>query len=89
MLVWLLPFAETGRVAVIVLMTYVIALGTFTHLVAGSVDTFYLVSLGIKGWGEYLGGFIGPTSLGNVLGGVALVAALNHAQVAAGANRRE
>jgi len=84
MLVWLLPFAETGRVAVIILMTYVIALGSFTHVVAGSVDTFYLVALGIKTWGQYLLSFMLPTLCGNVLGGVALVAALNHAQVTAG-----
>ena len=84
MLVWLLPFAETGRVAVIILMTYVIALGSFTHVVAGSVDTFYLVALGIKTGGQYLLSFMLPALCGNVLGGVALVAALNHAQVTAG-----
>jgi formate-nitrite transporter family protein len=31
-----------------------------------------------------LGGFIVPTLLGNILGGVTLVAALNHAQVVSG-----
>jgi formate-nitrite transporter family protein len=84
LLVWLLPFAETGRVAVIVVMTYVIALGSFTHVVAGSVDTFYLVVRGMRTWNEYLVDFMFPTFIGNVLGGVALVAALNHAQVTAG-----
>ncbi len=84
LLVWLLPFAETGRVAVIILMTYVIALGSFHHVVAGSVDTFYLVALGHVGWGRYLGEFMAPTLLGNIIGGVSLVAALNHAQVHAG-----
>jgi formate-nitrite transporter family protein len=84
LLVWVLPFAETGRVAVIVLMTYVIALGSFTHVIAGSVDTFYLVAMGDKSWGQYLGGFMVPTLLGNIIGGVSLVAALNHAQVTAG-----
>ncbi len=84
LLVWVLPFAETGRVAVIILMTYVISLGSFTHVVAGSVDTFYLVALGEKSWGQYLGGFMLPTLLGNIIGGVSLVAALNHAQVKAG-----
>lgn len=84
LLVWLLPFAETGRIAVILLMTYVIALGQFRHVVAGSVDTFYLVALGKAGWGEYLGKFMVPTLLGNIVGGVSLVAVLNHAQVHAG-----
>ena len=84
LLVWVLPFAETGRVAVIILMTYVLALGSFTHVIAGSVDTFYLVVVGAKSWGQSLGGFMLPTLLGNIIGGVALVAALNHAQVKAG-----
>ncbi|HWH70209.1 MAG TPA: formate/nitrite transporter family protein [Candidatus Sulfotelmatobacter sp.] len=84
LLVWVLPFAETGRVAVIILMTYVISLGAFSHVIAGSVDTFYLVALGEKTWGQYLGNFMLPTLLGNIIGGVSLVAALNHAQVVAG-----
>lgn len=84
LLVWLLPFAESGRVAVIVLMTYTLALGSFTHVVAGSVDVFYLVMVGDKSWGQYLGGFMVPTLLGNIVGGVSLVAALNHAQVVSG-----
>ena len=84
LLVWLLPFAEAGRILVIILITYVISLGGFSHVIAGSVDTFYLVALGQKSWGDYLGGFLAPTLLGNILGGVALVAALNHAQVTAG-----
>ncbi len=85
LLVWLLPFAETGRISIIILMTYVIALGSFSHVVAGSVDTFYLVALGETSWGRYLGGFMVPTLLGNIVGGVSLVSALNHAQVHAGA----
>jgi len=84
LLVWLLPFAETGRVAVIILMSYVLALASLTHVIAGSVDAFYLVAEGESGWGQYLGGFMLPTLLGNIAGGVSLVAVLNHAQVVAG-----
>ncbi len=36
LLVWLLPYAESVRIAVIILMTYVIALGSFSHIIAGS-----------------------------------------------------
>jgi formate/nitrite transporter FocA (FNT family) len=86
LLVWVLPFAETGRVAVIILFTYVIALGSFPHVVAGSTDAFYLVAMGQSSWGQYLLGFMFPTLLGNIIGGVSLVAALNHAQVTAGQN---
>jgi len=35
-------------------------------------------------WGDLLLRYTLPTLLGNVLGGVSLVAALNHAQVVAG-----
>ena len=82
LMVWLLPAAENARLQIIILVTYIVALGSFAHIIAGSVDTLYLVCIGAIGWGEALGGFIAPTLLGNILGGVALVAALNYAQVA-------
>jgi formate/nitrite transporter FocA (FNT family) len=84
LIVWVLPFAEAGKVAVIVILTYVVALGGFAHVIAGSVDVLYLVVTGQLGALEYLGGFLLPTLVGNTIGGVALVAALNHAQVSAG-----
>lgn len=84
LLVWLLPFAEAARVWVIILMTYAIALGSFNHVIAGSVDTFYLVMMREKTFGQYLLGFMLPTFLGNVIGGIALVTALAHGQVKAG-----
>ncbi|HEX6819851.1 MAG TPA: formate/nitrite transporter family protein [Ktedonobacterales bacterium] len=85
LMVWLLPVAQNTRLHVIILLTYVVALGGFAHIIAGSVDTLYLVSEGAIGWGRALGGFIAPTLLGNILGGVALVAALNYGQVATAA----
>ena len=84
LMVWLLPAAENARLHVIVLLTYVVALGGFAHIIAGSVDELYLVSIGAIGWDRALGGFIAPTLIGNILGGVALVAALNYGQVATG-----
>lgn len=85
LMVWLLPSAQNARLHIIILLTYVVALGGFAHIIAGSVDTLYLVSQGTIGWGRALGGFIAPTLLGNILGGVALVAALNYGQVATAA----
>jgi formate-nitrite transporter family protein len=84
LMVWLLPFAEAARVWVIILITYVVGLGQFSHIVAGAVEVFSVAAAGRAGWGEVLGGFIVPTLLGNIIGGVTLVAALNHAQVVAG-----
>jgi formate/nitrite transporter FocA (FNT family) len=84
LMVWLLPVAQTGRVTIIVILTYIIGLGSFTHVVAGSATYLYLVMTGVESWGRYLHDFFLPALIGNVIGGVALVAALGHAQVAGG-----
>ncbi len=82
-LIWLLPFAETARVAVIVIITYVIALGQFAHIIAGAVEAFYVVVIGNASWGMFFGRFYAPVLIGNIIGGVALVAALNYGQITA------
>lgn len=81
LMVWLLPFAETGRVAIIILVTYVIGLGGFAHIIAGSVNAFYVLMAGDASLSLFLTRFLVPTLLGNIVGGVAFVAAINHAQV--------
>ena len=40
--------------------------------------------MGGTSWLAVLGGYAVPTLIGNVIGGVTLVAALNHAQVVSG-----
>jgi formate/nitrite transporter FocA (FNT family) len=82
LMVWLLPAAESGRIWVILLITYVVGLGGFPHVIAGSVECAYLVFQGEAGIGDFVMRFFLPTLLGNVLGGVALVAVLNYGQVA-------
>ena len=84
LMVWLLPLAETARVAVIGIITYVVGLGNFSHSIAGSIEVLYLVMIDQLPWSGYLGTFLLPTLLGNIIGGVALVAVINHAQVVAG-----
>ena len=84
LMVWLLPGADVSRLHVIVIITYVVGLGSLSHVVAGSVETLYLVVTGAASWLDFLGHFLVPTLLGNIVGGSALVAALNHAQVIAG-----
>jgi len=81
LMVWLLPFAESARVGVIIGVTWLVGIGSFTHIIAGSIDVLFLVTTGALPWTHYLGGYMVPTLLGNILGGVSLVAALNHAQV--------
>jgi formate/nitrite transporter FocA (FNT family) len=84
LIVWLLPFAEAARIYVIIIITWLIGVGHFSHVIAGAVDAFTLAWAGQRGWGEVLGKFLLPTLIGNTLGGVTLVAALNHAPVVAG-----
>jgi formate/nitrite transporter FocA (FNT family) len=84
LVVWLLPFAESARLWVIVIVTYVVGLAGMSHVIVGAVDASFLVASGGAGLGEVLRLIVLPALLGNILGGVALVAALNHAQVVAG-----
>lgn len=84
LMVWLLPFAESARVWVIIFVTYVVGLGQFSHIIAGSVEVFTLAVRGEKLWLSVIGGFLLPTLIGNIIGGITLVAALNHAQVVSG-----
>ncbi len=85
MVVWLIAAAHTGRIAIIVILTYVVGLAGLTHVVAGSVEVLFLVMIGAKSWLSYLSGYLIPSLIGNIIGGVSLVSALNHAQVVAGA----
>ncbi len=84
LMVWVLPGAQGGRVAIIVLMTWLIGAAELAHVVAGAVEAQYLVFAGELSYGAFLTGFFVPVLLGNVLGGVPLVAAVNHAQVTSG-----
>ena len=84
-MVWLLPFAESARVGVIVIITYIIGIGQFSHVIAGSVETFYLVASGSQSFAQYLAGFLAPSLIGNIVGGTSLVAAIAHAQYVGGA----
>ncbi len=83
LMVWLLPASEGTRLHIIILITYIVALGGFAHIIAGSVDVLYLVNVGAISWLTYFVGFMLPTLIGNIIGGVSLVAAINFAQVAA------
>ena len=87
LMVWLMPTADGARVQIIIIITYVVGLAGFTHIIAGSIEVLYMVMTGAADWGTALGGYILPTLLGNILGGVSLVAVLNYAQVIAGSAR--
>jgi formate/nitrite transporter FocA (FNT family) len=80
MMIWLLPFAETARIWVIVILAYLVGLGGFPHIIAATVETSYAVLTGALTPAAWLVKFFLPTLLGNVVGGVALVAVGAHAE---------
>jgi formate/nitrite transporter FocA (FNT family) len=84
LMVWLLPGAESARVSIIIIITYLIGLGGFNHVIAGSTKVMFLVVSGAETWSSYVFRFFIPTLLGNIVGGVSLVAFLGHAQVVSG-----
>jgi formate/nitrite transporter FocA (FNT family) len=80
-MVWMIPSAESAKFAVIALMTYLIAIGGFTHIVAGSMEANMLVLAGDWEWWRMLLQFFVPVLLGNMIGGTALFALISYAQV--------
>ena len=43
LMVWLLPGAESGRVSIIIILTYLVGISGFNHMIAGSTTMFFLV----------------------------------------------
>jgi formate/nitrite transporter FocA (FNT family) len=81
LMVWILPSARSARILVILIITYVVSLAHLSHIVAGSAEAAYGVLSGAASFGNYLIGFLIPTLLGNILGGVLLVTILNHGSI--------
>ena len=86
LVVWLGPFAETARIWVIVILTYAVGLAHLTHVIVSTIEASFLVFVGDSTWRELVVHVFVPGLLGNIIGGVAMVAALNHAQVVSGAS---
>ena len=80
-MVWMIPSAETAKFAVITLMTYLISIGGFTHIVAGSMEAYLLVLAGDWAWWQMIVQFMVPVLIGNMIGGTVLFAVISYAQV--------
>ncbi|HEX3809530.1 MAG TPA: formate/nitrite transporter family protein [Rhizomicrobium sp.] len=80
-MVWLIPSAENTKFHVVILITYLIAIGGFSHIVAGSMESFMLVSAGSLSISQMLLGFFVPVLVGNIIGGTVLFGVLSYAQV--------
>jgi len=81
-MVWLLPTAAHAQFHVITLMTWLVAVGGFKHVVAGSFEMFDLVVSGQLGLGAMIVGFLLPVLVGNIIGGTGLFALISYGQVA-------
>ncbi len=82
LMVWLLPSARSARILVILVLTWAVAMGRLSHIIAGSTEGAYAVLTGSGTIVQYLFAFLIPTLIGNTIGGVSLVGLLNHAPLA-------
>lgn len=80
-IVWMIPRAEGSAFFVILIFTWLIAAGDFTHIVAGSVEMAYLVVLGALSVPDAVLAFFLPVLLGNVIGGTVIFTMLAWGQV--------
>jgi formate-nitrite transporter family protein len=80
-MVWAIPSADTAKFHIIALMTYLIAIGGFTHIVAGSMEAFLLLANGELSVSAALFHFMLPVLGGNIVGGTVLFALISYAQV--------
>lgn len=79
-IVWMKPSVKNSLFIMIVVFTYLIAIGNFTHVIAGSTELFLLMLQGEVSVIETLK-LIGATLVGNILGGTCLFALLAYGQV--------
>ncbi|WP_181408202.1 formate/nitrite transporter family protein [Pararhizobium mangrovi] len=80
-LVWLTPTAQAAEFWMVLVITYVIALGGFSHVVVGSAEAWFVVINGDAGFGHVFGGYVLAALIGNVLGGTGLFTLLAYTQV--------
>ncbi len=71
-----------SQVFFIYILAFLIPVGGLTHCIAGSSEVLVAVFAGETTLLEYLGLFLLPATLGNIVGGVVLVTLLNYGQVA-------
>lgn len=80
-IVWMLPQLENGVFYVILVFTWLIAAGDFTHVVAGSVEMALLAVTGNLGFYDAVFGFFLPVLMGNIVGGTVIFALMAWGQV--------
>ena len=79
-IVWMIPSARSAAFLVIIMFTYLIAIGNFTHVIAGSTELFLLAMRGEIGLLQ-TAALLVSALLGNIAGGTGLFALLAYGQV--------
>ncbi len=79
--VWLNAGSTRTQFANVLLLTYVIALGDFAHVIAGSVEVALLITVHGASKLGLVATFVLPALVGNIIGGTLLFALLAYAQV--------
>ncbi|WP_336245311.1 formate/nitrite transporter family protein [Maritimibacter dapengensis] len=77
---WMRPEARASQVTIIMLFTWLIAAGDFTHIVAGSVEMAYLMVIGELAVAPAILDFFLPVLAGNIVGGTAIFSGLVYGQ---------
>ncbi|MGR3484579.1 MAG: formate/nitrite transporter family protein [Paracoccaceae bacterium] len=80
-IVWMMPQAEGSEVLLIVIFTWAIAAGDFTHIIAGSVEMAILMLRGDLALAPAVLEFFLPVLAGNILGGTAIFSLIAWGQV--------
>lgn len=80
-IVWMMPSQNGGEITLIVLFTWLIAAGDFTHIIAGSVEMWFLAFEGQLGASRAVLQFFLPVLAGNVVGGTLVFTLLAWGQV--------
>lgn len=75
--------ASSALGALIWTFVFVVGISHLAHCIGGSAEVLSAAAVGRLGADDYLG-WLGAATLGNVGGGITIVAILNHAQVVAG-----
>lgn len=76
-----------GQIAVIWMLTFIVGAGHFSHCIASSAEIFGAVLSGHLQFSNYFQWLL-PATLGNIVGGVAIVSLLNYGQVRIGATKK-
>jgi len=79
-IVWMLPQAKDASVMIIIIFTWLIAAGDFTHIIAGSVEMALLLVTGNLAVQPAVFSFFLPVLAGNVIGGTAIFTMLIYGQ---------